>query len=170
MSLLMMKRATMKTFKNIQLKYFGLALLLLAMVLITGCGAKIIKGAAPMVRMNELSHQDNSISLELSMRNLNGVELDIQTIDFSLSVNDDELFSYRGPVDTNIVANGTETWSVEVEESESSRELLETLQSGEIKSLPYSLKGSVYSQEDGNLRFEHEGHIYPLPGRPGHFR
>jgi len=165
----------MTTYKNtgknrLGPKLPGMVLLLLVAVLITGCGSKIIRGATPMVRMNELSHQDDMITLELSMRNLNGVELDIQTIDFSLSVNDDKLFSYKGPADTNIVANGTETWTVEVEESEASREMLNRLQSGEVKSLPYALKGEIFTQEDGALHFEHEGHIYPLPGRPGHFR
>jgi hypothetical protein len=150
----------------------GLSLLLLAVLLCTACGTKIIKGASPMVRMTELSHQDNNINLQVTMRNLNGVDLDIKSIDFRLTVNDneDDLFVYNGPVDTNIVANGTETWSVEVEESETSRELLDSLENGEIKSLPYALKGSVNSKDDGTLRFEYEGHIYPLPGKPGHFR
>ena len=125
-----------------------------------------------MVRITELSHQDNMINLQVNMRNINGVDLDIQSIDFRLSVNDseDELFAYQGPVDTNIVANGTESWSVDVEESAATRELLDKLESGDIKSLPYALKGSVISTGDGTLRFEYEGHIYPLPGKPGHFR
>ena len=125
-----------------------------------------------MVRMTELSHQDNNINLQLSMRNLNGVDLDVMSIDFRLTVNEDEdeLFVYNGPVETNIVANGTETWSVDVVESEASRALLNSLENGDIKSLPYTLKGSVTSKDDGKLRFEHEGHIYPLPGKPGHFR
>lgn len=123
-----------------------------------------------MVRMNELSHQDQSIRLELSMRNLNGVELNVQTIDVRLSVEDNELFSYEGPAETNIVANGTETWSMEVEENQSSRDLLNTLQNGEVMSLPYLLEGRIQSAEDGSLRFEYEGHIYPLPGKPGYFR
>jgi hypothetical protein len=106
------------------------------------------------------------------MRNLNGVDLDVMSIDFRLTVNEgeDELFVYNGPVETNIVANGTETWSVDVVESEASRVLLNSLENGEIKSLPYALKGSVTSKNDGKLRFEYEGHIYPLPGKPGHFR
>jgi len=160
----------MKANKKTLFKYLPFMLLLSTMFLTTACGTKIIRGAAPMVRMSELSHQDNKISLVLSMRNLNGVELDVQTIDFSLSVNDDELFTYQGPATTNIVANGTEIWTVEVEESASSRELLESLENGDIKSLPYALKGSIISQQDGTLRFGHEGHIYPLPGRPGRFR
>ena len=125
-----------------------------------------------MVRMTELSHRDNNINLQVSMRNLNGVDLDVMSIDFRLTVNEDEdeLFVYNGPVDTNIVANGTETWSVDVVESEASRVLLNSLENGDIKSLPYALKGSVTSKDDSKLRFEHEGHIYPLPGKPGHFR
>jgi hypothetical protein len=148
----------------------GLSLVCLLVMLAAACGTKIIRGASPMVRMTELSHQDDKISLQISMRNLNGVQMYVQAIDISLSANNDELFSYRGPVDTNIVANGTETWSVEVAESESSKALLDKLQNGEINSLPYVLRGSVSSREDGNLSFEYEGHIYPLPGRPGYFR
>jgi len=160
----------MKPSKCLYTKYLGFGLAILTIMLCTACGAKIVRGAAPMVRMTELSHQDNNIFLQLSMRNLNGVPLDIQSIDFSLSVHNDELFTYKGPAETSIVANGTETWAEEVEESQSSRELLETLENGDVKSLPYSLKGSINSKNDGTLHFEYEGHLYPLPGRPGHFR
>ena len=161
------------TFKNKPIyKHLGFGLLVLSFLLCAACGAKIVRGASPMVRMTELSHQGNNINLQLSMRNLNGVDLDIQSIDFQLTVNEDEkdLFVYNGPVDTKIIANGTETWSVEVEESEASRDLLDSLENGDIKSLPYALKGTVISKDEGTLRFEHEGHIYPLPGKPGHFR
>ena len=80
------------------------------------------------------------------------------------------LLTYTGPADTNIVANGTETWSVEVAESTAGRELLDSLQNGDVKSLPYVLKGTFRTVDDSTMRFEHEGHIFPLPGRPGHFR
>jgi outer membrane lipoprotein-sorting protein len=160
----------MKPDKHVFTRFLGFGLVFLVVMLSAACGAKIIRGAAPMVRMNELSHQNDTITLQLSMRNINGVPLDVQSIDFSLTVDDDELFSYQGPANTNIVANGTETWSVEIEESQSSRDLLDSLENGEVKSLPYSLKGSIRSVDDGTLRFEYEGHIYPLPGRPGRFR
>ena len=151
-------------------KYLGFVLVMLTVVLCTACGTKLMRGASPMIRISELSHQDNNISLQLSMRNLNDVPLDILNIDFRVSTNDDELFAYDGPVDTNIIANGTDTWSVDIVENETSRELLDSLQNGDVKSLPYSLKGKITTVDDGTLRFEHEGHIYPLPGRPGHFR
>lgn len=151
-------------------KHFAFGLLLLTVMLCSACGAKLIRGASPMVRMTELSHQDNRIALQLSIRNLNGVPLDIRNINFSLTMNDDERFNHTGPAGINIPANGTETWSVEIEESGTTRELLDTLQNGDLNSLPYLLKGSITTNGDGTLRFEQEGHIYPLPGRPGHFR
>ncbi len=141
-----------------------------AIMVMTACGTKLMRGAAPIVRMIELSHTGDTISLQLSLRNLNGVELDIRAIDFKLSVEDSELFSYNGPAETNIAANGTETWTVEVEESQSSKELLDKLQAGDVMSLPYSLTGSITAIDESKLRFSHEGHIYPVPGRPGHFR
>jgi len=153
------------------IRKFSVAMLAIAaLMLATACGTKIIRGAAPIVRMTDLSHTGDTITLQLSMRNLNGVLLDIQTIDFSLSVEDTELFTYKGPAETNIIANGTETWAVEVEESQSSKQLLDKLQAGDIKSLPYSLEGSITAVDEGKLRFSYEGHIYPVPGRPGHFR
>ena len=147
-----------------------LMLVTTALMFMTGCGTKIIRGAAPIVRLNELSHTGDTIRLQLSMRNLNGIALDVQAIDFSLSVEDSELFTYKGPAENNIVANGTETWTVEVEESQSGKQLLDKLQDGDIMSLPYSLKGSITAADEGKLRFSHEGHIYPVPGKPGHFR
>jgi len=147
-----------------------LSSVIIAVMLITACGTKIIRGAAPIVRMNELSQMGDSISLQLSMRNLNGVALDIQAIDFDLSVEGKNLLAFNGPAKTNITANGTETWSVEVSESQPGRQLLEKLQAGDIISLPYYLEGSVTTTEGKKLRFNQDGHIYPVPGRPGHFR
>jgi len=165
-----MEQKKMKQPKHLNRKGLRFALIMLAALLITGCGNKIIRGASPMVRMTELSHQDNKITLQVNMRNLNGVDLDVQSIDISFSAQGDLLFAYNGSVDTVIAANGTESWTVEADESQTSRDLLNQLQNGEVKSLPYTLKGVIMSPEDGALRFEYEGHMYPLPGRPGYFR
>lgn len=165
-----MKQRQINTVKRLTRRLPGFVLVLFASVLLSACGNKLIRGASPIVYMTELSHQDNKIMLQLGMRNLNGVDLDVLSIDFKMSVEDDDLLVYQGPVERNIVANGTETWSVEVDEKPGTRALLESLEQGQVKSLPYVLRGSVISREDGDLRFEHEGHIYPLPGKPGYFR
>jgi hypothetical protein len=153
-------------------KHPGLFLLLLTVLLCASCGSKLVRGEPPVVRITELGHRDNTITLQLNLRNLNGEDLDVQSIDLRLTAveSKEDLVIHNGPVKTNIVANGVESWSVETPESEAARKLLDSLESGEITSLPYKLTGSVVSAADGNLRFEYEGHLYPLPGRPGRFR
>jgi len=50
------------------------------------------------------------------------------------------------------------------------QDLLVSLKDGEVPSLPFRLEGRVHTEESGNLRFKHKGHLYPVPGRPGQFR
>ena len=151
-------------------KYPRVVAALLFVMLVVACGPKLIRGESPMVRISELSHLDDIVSLHLSIRNVNDEALDIVAIDFSLSSDDQQLLLFTGPVSININANGTETWSADIAESDTTRQRLDALQSGEIKSLPYKLEGTISSRDSGRLRFEYEGHLYPLPGRAGHFR
>lgn len=147
-----------------------MSLLFIVALSVTACGDHLIRGVSPVVRINELSHDGKNITLQLSLRNRNGVEMDVQHLDFVLNAEDEKLFSYTGPAETKVAANGTETWTVELPESESTQAKLNSLESGEIKSLPYSFSGKVTSVEDGDLKFENEGYLYPVPGRPGQFR
>ena len=147
-----------------------MGLLVIVTLSVTACGDHLIRGVSPVVRINELSHDGKNLTLQLSLRNRNGVEMEVQQLDFVLNVEDEKLFSYKGPAETKVAANGTETWKVELPESESTQAKLNSLESGEIKSLPYSFSGMVTSLEAGDLKFEHEGYLYPVPGRPGQFR
>lgn len=151
-------------------KYPRVVAVLLLVTLVAACGPKMIRGESPMVRISELSHQDSIVDLHLNIRNVNDEALDILELDFSLSTDDQQLLIFNGPASININANGTETWSADIVESDTTRQRLDALQSGEIKSLPYKLEGSINSRDSGRVRFEHEGHLYPLPGRAGHFR
>jgi len=151
-------------------KYPLVVAMLLLVLLAVACGPKQIRDESPMVRISELSHQDGIVSLQLSIRNINDEELDILDVDFNLSSDDQQLLAFTGPVSININANGTEIWPADIAESDTTRQQLDALQSGEIKSLPYKLEGTVSTRESGRLRFEYEGHLYPLPGRAGYFR
>ena len=48
--------------------------------------------------------------------------------------------------------------------------LSEQLQAGDLKSLPYDFSGSVLGDGGRAYRFQRDGHIYTVPGRPGQFR
>ena len=146
------------------------AILLATAFMLAACGDHLIRGVSPVVRINEISHDGKTINLQLSLRNRNGVEMDVESMNFVLNVEDQAFFAYDGPASTNIVANGTETWTVDIKETEANYEKLNALENGDIKSIPYSFKGKLTSTEAGTLDFEHEGHLYPVPGRPGRFR
>ncbi len=49
-------------------------------------------------------------------------------------------------------------------------ELLNGLQNGDHPNLEYSLEGVLLVGENEEMKVKRKGHIYPVPGRPGHFR
>ena len=102
-----------------------------------------------MLRISELSHQDGEISLQLSIRNVNDEALDILQVDLELSTQDQALLVYSGAVSININANGTETWTIGSAESDTTRQRLDALQSGDVESLPYRLEGTIDTRESG---------------------
>jgi len=145
-------------------------LLLLCLILCVACGSNIVRGQAPFVRMSELNHADGKINLQLNIRNLNGEPMEVKAIEFRLTVNDAGLVDYQGEADTTIAANGIETRQIDAAEPAAAKRLLDQLEDGQYKSLPYSLEGKIVTQKDGSLSFSNEGHIYTVPGKPGYFR
>ena len=51
-------------------KQLGLALMIVTVLLSVACGNKLIRGATPIVRMNELSHDGDNINLLLSIKHI----------------------------------------------------------------------------------------------------
>jgi len=94
----------------------------------------------------------------------------IDMIDITVRVNDTELTRENRDFDLSIGANSAEEIHVEELPDEFTRSLLNSLGSGEVKSLAFDLKGKVHTLEDSYLSFAHKGYLYPVPGKPGHFR
>lgn len=134
------------------------------------CGSNIIKGRPPFISISEMSLVENRLSAEFDIRNQNGVPMTIQMIDITVTVNDVELARENRDFDLLIGANSAEEVRVEELPDEFKRSLLESLGSGEVKSLPFDLKGRVRTVEDGYLAYAHKGYLYPVPGKPGYFR
>jgi len=145
-------------------------LLVIVILSLVACGDHLIRGVPPVVRMNELSHDAKTVTVQMTLRNRNGVEMDVEHMTFRLSSDGDDLLVYNGPAVTNITPNGTENWSVDIEAPEATHKKLIMLENEEVKSLFYTFKGTITSTEAGNLDFDYEGYLYPVPGRPGRFR
>ena len=145
-------------------------LLLSCLALCTACGSQQIKGQSPFVGISSMSVQDNTLSTIFDIHNINDVELDIDAIDIKIRGHDIELVHYIKDVDLKVDPNTTEEATLEAIPDSGARHLLTQLDSGKVSSLPFSLEGRIHTQKDGYLSFKQEGHLYPVPGRPGQFR
>jgi hypothetical protein len=134
------------------------------------CGPQVIKGRPPFISISGMTLVGDGLSADFDITNQNGIPMTISMIDITVTVNDVELTRENRNFDLVVGANSTEEIRVDELPDDFTRDLLVSLQDGEVKSLPFDLKGRVMTAEDGSLRFEQKGHLYPVPGRPGQFR
>lgn len=145
------------------------AAFLLAFVM-AGCGPTVIKGRPPFISISGMSLVDDQLSAVFDISNHNGVPMSITSIDITVTVRDAEITRYNKSFELVIDTNSTEEVSVDKMPEDFTRTLLVSLDRGELNSLPFDLKGRVNTIEDGFLNFENTGYLYPVPGKPGHYR
>jgi hypothetical protein len=158
------------TKRNRAVRAAATILLSLAMLAGTACGPKVIKGRPPFVSISGMSLSGDSLSTSFDISNQNGVEMNIDSIGIEVNVKTTELIRYDSDSSLLVGANSTEEVSVEKTPDDFTRKLLSSLDKGELNSLSFDLQGRAQTVEDGTLRFEYTGYLYPVPGRPGHYR
>ena len=145
-------------------------LLLLSILACTACGSDIIHGRPPFISISKLSLLDDHLSVDFNISNPNGEEMNIDRIEITVRVEEAELARYKEDFALTIDANSTEVIEVEHFPDAFVQDLLVSLIDGEIPNLPFRVEGRVHTEEDKFLQFKHKGHLYPVPGKPGHFR
>lgn len=146
--------------------------IVLIILLLTGgaCSSQKVKGQPPLVSVSLIALSDAALSTRFDIRNINDVEMVIDAVDITLRVREADFMRYNSALHLTIGPNATEEARVEMPATEYARDLLISLENGEQMSLPFLLDGKVHTRDDGFLRFRYDGHIYPMPGRPGQFR
>ena len=94
----------------------------------------------------------------------------LQAVELEVSVDSGVLVSERRELALEIGASSSEELHVSTTLDTGMRNLLAALEGQSVNSVAFELKGSVRTLEDGALHFEQRGHLYPVPGKPGHFR
>ncbi len=140
------------------------------LALLSACGPSQVRGEAPFVQVNTWSIEGTQLSMALRIRNVNDEELPLTGVNFTVLLNEVELVTHDSASSVVVAANGFETLNLNMTASDEGTALLASLQNGELKSLPYDFQGYVVTEGDRRLRFQREGHIYTVPGRPGQFR
>jgi hypothetical protein len=143
---------------------------LAAVLVCSACGPQVIEGRPPFLRISEMSTQGERLSIDFDISNENGVEMTIDAIEIRVDIGDFEVSHVDPGFRMAVDANSTEALSVEKTPSDGLRALLASLENREVISLPFDLSGRVHTLEDGFLEFNQTGHLYPVPGKPGHFR
>ncbi len=139
--------------------------------LLAACGGQqVVKGEAPLVSISSLALRAEVLTTHFDIRNPNGVEMVIDRIEISIRIKDQKLDRANEPFTLTVDAGSAEDVQVDSQADETTVGLLQQLQNGEILSIPYELDGRVHTRNEGIESFNHEGHLYPVPGRPGYFR
>ncbi len=139
-------------------------------VLLAGCGSRVVRDQQPFVQINGLALEADALVLDLGVRNVNEVPMDLVHVDFRLALQDTELAVIDEPRQGSIIATGSETLQFRFSGANAGLALLRDLQNGKLISLPYTLEGSILTTDDHSFPFKGGGHLYPVPGRPGQFR
>ena len=148
-----------------------LASLVVAALVCAACGsAGVITGRPPFVSIADMRLADGLLSTEFRIDNQNGVPMNVDAIDIQVTAGSVSLTRENRQLTLAIDANSAEEIRVEERPGGEVLDLLESLELREVNSLSFELSGRVLTQEDGYLRFEQKGHLYPVPGRPGSYR
>jgi LEA14-like dessication related protein len=153
-----------------QMNFRVLSLLLVVLALCSACSPAQIKGRPPFVSIAAMLTQPQSLSARFDIRNINDVEMAIDSIELTIRARDVEMIGYGNTLTLTVDPNTTEEIALDSLPDEVARPLLAELERGDVASLPFFLEGRVHTRDDGYLPFSHEGHLYPVPGKPGQFR
>ena len=145
-------------------------ILLLLLSLCMACGSHQVKGKAAVVSIASMTVHGEQLSASFNIRNINDVAMDIQQIDITIRVRDVELTRHVSSMALSIDPNTTEEVVVQKMPDEFARELLAELESGDVGNLPFVLDGRLQTVQDGKMPFKYEGYLFPVPGKPGHYR
>ena len=163
----------MEAMNSIRGRAFSIALAALTAtsLLLAACGSDVIRGRPPLVGLSELVLVGGDrLDAGFRIANQNGVPMTISRAEIAVSVRDAELIAHAQALNLGIDANGAEDLRVEQAAEPFTLTLLSSLDNGELQSLAFDLTGSVRTTEDGVLQFAYTGYLYPVPGRPGHYR
>jgi LEA14-like dessication related protein len=156
--------------KKCKSKVLKFLLFMMVALILGSCASKGVRGQSPFIQVNSLKMMDETISLDLGVRNVNTETLLIGQIEFSISLNETSLAVYKAASQASVPANGIENLHFELNPSADGVALLNELQNDERPNLEYSIEGVLFVNEGDEMKVSRKGHIYRVPGRPGQFR
>jgi len=142
----------------------------LSLVMTVSCTSQVITGRPPFVGVSLMELDSQELTVRFDVSNENGAAMNIETMNIRIMVRDSVLLEHSSEEKLPIDANSAESVTVESKPEDFTRTLLVSLSDGTLDSLSIVISGDVYTPDEGTLRFDEEGYLYRVPGRPGQFR
>lgn len=137
---------------------------------LSACGSKLVRNQPPLAQITSWTIAGTVLKADLNLRNVNEEELPLHGVQLTVRLEGTQLVSHQQSLDDSIAASGFESVQLDMSPTEAGLDELKALEQGEHSSLPYTMEGHVVTSGGRQLHFKREGHIYPMPGRPGRFR
>lgn len=147
-----------------------MTVLLMLFSLCVACGPHQVRGKAAVVSISSMTVAGEQFTATFNIRNINDVAMDIEQINITIRIRDVELTRHVESLALSIDPNTTEEVMVQKLPEGFASGLLAELESGNVNNLPFFLEGRMRTTQDGNVPFKYEGFLYPVPGKPGHYR
>ncbi|MEM1410753.1 MAG: hypothetical protein AAGH19_00230 [Pseudomonadota bacterium] len=138
---------------------------------LSACSSGAIRGEVPFVQVNGWSLDNDRLAVELRLRNVNDEALELRRITLDGTVDEGTLlFRHVEDLDIDVAAGGFESITLETTASDAGAALMARLEARELPNLAYRLRGTIDSDDSGDLGISVDGRMYPVPGRSGTFR
>lgn len=140
----------------------------------SGCGGnhtRQVRGELPTISLDSLTRTNGRIEVDVGIRNLNDSPMDIDSIRIALSVAEEAVAEFHDErLDLTVGARGREVIRLTGSDSDSLRESLDLLTSGERASLPWSMAIDLGRSGRSDRQTESNGFLHSVPGQPDRFR
>lgn len=143
----------------------------LAICLLTACGnIRNVSGEPPLAGIDGLERQGEELVIELALRNVNDVSMQLSAVEIELGLAGQPLAAGREETPLTISARGREVLRLQMIGREAGMEQLEGLARGERTSLPWTLQLTLIDDNERFKRASAQGWLHPVPGQPDRFR
>jgi len=144
-------------------------LILVLISILTACSSQV-RGEAPQVAINLLRLDGNQLAVELRIRNINDVPLNITAMPYRIEFADQVSINGGNSASLTIGPRGTEISQERITISETLSQLFAQLDNGEKPNLGYHLDGELQTDSNHRLQFEFRSRLFTVPGREREYR
>ncbi|GAB4114015.1 MAG: hypothetical protein Tsb0027_02030 [Wenzhouxiangellaceae bacterium] len=143
----------------------GMALGLLLLVLLGGCGSNEIKDIPPLLQIRQMQVLDDEVRLVMRLRNPNEILIQTQLLNLDLLLDEHLFAQYSGNPDIDVVPNSAEEFELLVTplQPRQLQELRAFVQAGE-GSVAWRLDGRLELEQRIKSKLEQQGRLFPAPG------